>query len=570
MELQTFVEPVLRSLSDLEVAALQVVVEALIGDLVPLDCRRLIVGDNIAVGSTDFLQGIAGSDQHIVKYRHTAGISYGILIHRQSAIGGAVQMELHALDKTVLRSLRDLQISTAQSVIERDGRGLATDDSDSLRGLRFILIIGLLSNGIGAGKQIQIDCTVLTGRNRLIDAIAGDIELDTLDFAVFAGFYDVANAIGLCVQFEVEEHRGFCAGGHCLLAGAAPNEHFAHAEIGLLLRRDHHSIGNHVLAGEGVLVFAASHGNAAGREVDIGQGVVGVGQGDAVVVIRLIVFHGVGLCVALIARGEARHNVVLGHLLQNPVVALLCGSALDGVVVHIRINAVVGGNGGRARAELLLVLPDDALRRIGEVIIVRSGNGGGHALMIAVHQRHHDSVLRGNRQILKILAVLAAGGIVGVAVVEGHTALNAVHMMLIAVAVDHHIFVLGIAGAVGLHIETAVIVIEDGRGGRLAVEHFSIRTDIMTSIRGGTLRAFLDRPCKRRCRKHCDDHEDSKKCREQLRALGFGNTIHIDFSSFHFFDKEKALRYFSRGLRPCCCVLMLCEYKVDDVRAAAD
>ena len=55
----------------------------------------------------------------------------------------------------------------------------------------------------------------------------------------------------------------------------------------------HHSIGNHVLAGEGVLVFAASHGNAAGREVDIGQGVVDVGQGDAVVVIRLIVFHGV-------------------------------------------------------------------------------------------------------------------------------------------------------------------------------------------------------------------------------------------------------------------------------------
>ena len=61
----------------------------------------------------------------------------------------------------------------------------------------------------------------------------------------------------------------------------------------------------------------------------------------------------------------------------------------------------------------------------------------------------------------------------------------------------------------------------------------------MISIRGGTLRAFLDRPCKRRCRKHCDDHEDSEKCREQLRALGFDNTIHIDFSSFHFLIKKK-------------------------------
>ena len=539
MELQTFVEPILRSLSDFEVAALQVVVEALIGDFVPLDSSGLTVGNNIAVGSTDFLQGIAGSDEHIVKYRDTAGISDGVLIYRQSAIGGAIQMELHALDEAILRSLRDLQISTAQGVIERDGRGLAADDGDSLCRLRFILIIGLLSNGIGSGKQIQIDCTVLTGRNRLIDAIAGDIELNTLDFAVLAGFYNVANAIGLCVQFEVEVHRVFCAGGHRLLARAAPNEHLAHAKIGLLLRRDHHSVGNHVLAGEGVLVSAAGDSNAAGREVDIGQGVVGIGQGDAVVVIRLIVLHGVGLSIALIAGSKARHNVVLGHLLQNPVVALLCGSALDGVVIHIRINAVVGGNGGRARAELLLVLPDDALCCKCEVIIVRTGNRAAHALVIAVHQRHHNSVLCGDRQILKILAVLAAGGIVGVAVVEGYAALNAVHMMLIAVAVDHHILVLGIAGAIGLHIETAVIVVEDGSGGRFAVEHFSIRTDIMISIRGGTLRAFLDRPCKRRCRKHCDDHEDSEKCREQLRALGFGNTIHIDFSSFHFLIKKK-------------------------------
>ena len=221
-------------------------------------------------------------------------------------------MELQALDKAILRSFRDLQISTAQGVIERDSRGLAADDGNSLRGLRFILIISLLSNGIGSGKQIQIDCTVLTGRNRLIDAIAGDIELDTLDFAVLAGFYNVANAIGLCVQFEVEVHRVFCARGHRLLAGAAPNKHLAHAEIGFLLRRDHHSIGNHVLAGEGVLVSAASHGNAAGREVDIGQGVVGIGQGNTVVVLRSIIEHRVGLSTALAARRKARNNIVLG------------------------------------------------------------------------------------------------------------------------------------------------------------------------------------------------------------------------------------------------------------------
>ena len=181
----------------------------------------------------------------------------------------------------------------------------------------------------------------------------------------------MANAIGLCVQFEVEVHRVFCAGCHRLLAGATPNEHFAHAEIGLLLRRDHRSVGNHVLAGEGVLVSAAGDGNAAGREVDIGQGVVGVGQGDAVVVIRLIVFHGVGLCVALIARGEARHNVVLGHLLQNPVVALLSRTIFQGSIEQIGFNAICGYKACRARSDLLLILPDDTLCRVDEVIHVR-------------------------------------------------------------------------------------------------------------------------------------------------------------------------------------------------------
>ena len=41
------------------------------------------------------------------------------------------------------------------------------------------------------------------------------------------------------------------------------------------------------------------------------------------------------------------------------------------------------------------------------------------------------------------------------------------------------------------------------------------------------------------------------------------------FFILSFWCKEKALRYFSRGLRPCC-VVMLREYKVDGVRAAAD
>ena len=348
MELQTFVEPILCGLSDLEIAALQVVVEALIGDLVPLDCRSLIVGDNIAVGSADFLEGIAGADQHIIKDSDTAGIGDGIFVHRQSAVGSAIEMKLDALDQPVLCGLGNLEVTAAQSVVEGYGRGLAADDGNGLCRLCLVLVIGKLRHSIGAGEQVEVDSTVLTGRDRLIDSIAGDVELDALNLAVFAGFHDMADALGFRVQLEVEEHGIFRAGSHRLLAGTAPNEHLAHTEVGLLLRGDHHGTGDHVLAREGILISAAGDGNAAGREIDVGESVVGVGQGNAVVVICLIVLHRVGLRIALIAGGEARHNVVSGHLLQDPVVAFLGRSALNGVVVHIRVNAVVGGNGGRA------------------------------------------------------------------------------------------------------------------------------------------------------------------------------------------------------------------------------
>ena len=317
-------------------------------------------------------------------------------------------MELHALDQPVFRGLGDLEITTAQGVVEGYGRGLAADDGDGLSRLRFVFVIGKLRHGIGAGEQVEINRAVLAGRDSLIDAVAGDRELDALDLAVLAGFDDVADALGFRVQLEVEEHGIFRAGSHRLFAGATPNEHLAHAEVGFLLRGDHHGVGNHVLACEGVLISAAGDGNAAFGEVDVGEGIVGIGQRDAVVVIRLIVLHRVGLRIALTAGGEARHDVMLGHLIQNPVVALFSRTVLQRGIEQIRVNAVCRGKACGAGSDLLLILPDDALCRVDEIIHIRSGNGRRHIVMPAIHQRHHNAVLRGNGQVLKILAVLAA------------------------------------------------------------------------------------------------------------------------------------------------------------------
>ena len=99
-------------------------------------------------------------------------------------------MKLHALDQPVFGDLGDFEITAAQGVVEGYGRGLSADDGDGLSRLRFILVIGKLRHCIGAGEQIEIDGAVLAGSDSLIDAVAGDIELDALDLAVLTGLYD--------------------------------------------------------------------------------------------------------------------------------------------------------------------------------------------------------------------------------------------------------------------------------------------------------------------------------------------------------------------------------------------
>ena len=528
VELHSLDKPVFSGLCNLEIAALKLVVKALVHDLVPFDSSRLIIGDDIAVRSADLFKCITGADQHIIKHGNAAGICDGILIHRQTAIGSAVQMKLHALDKPVLSGLRDFEIAATQRVIESYGRGFAADDGNSLSCLSLVFVIGKLRHRIGAGKKIKIDGSVLSGRYRFIDAVAGNRELDALNLAVLTGLYDVADALSLRVQLEIEKHRVFCARSHRLLARTAPDKHLAHAKICPLLCGDHHSIGNHVLTGEGVLIAAAGNGDAACGEVDVGQSVIGIRQRNAVVVLGLVILHRVGLSIALIAGREARHNIVLRHLIQNPVVALLSRTVLEGIIEQIRVYTVCRSAACGARSDLLLVFPDDALRRIDEVIDIRAYDRRRHIIMPPVHERHHNSVLCGNGQILKILAILSARAVVGVAVIVGHTGLDAVHMIVIACAVNHQILVSSETASVIDGIKTAVVIVEDDVTG-LAVVVVSIRAEIQVSIGGSAFCAFLSRPCECSCGKHRNDHEDGKKRGEQPRALGFEKNIHLVF-----------------------------------------
>ena len=73
-----------------------------------------------------------------------------------------------------------------------------------------------------------------------------------------------------------------------------------------------------------------------------------------------------------------------------------------------RVALVLGASCG-ACSELLLILPDDDLRRKRIIVIIRSGNRGIQTLLPAVYRCEHNALACGSRQILKISAVAAAG-----------------------------------------------------------------------------------------------------------------------------------------------------------------
>ena len=250
-----------------------------------------------------------------------------------------------------------------------------------------------------------------------------------------------------------------------------------------------------------------------------------------------------------------------GHLLQNPVVAFLSRTIFQGGIEQIGFNAICRCKACRTRSDLLLILPDDTLRRVDEIIHIRSCNGRRSSIVPAIHQRHHDSVLCGNGQILKILAVLAAGGIVSVAVVVGHAGLNTVHMMRGAVAVNHQVLISGNTAAVIRNIKASVIVIEESVA-CFAVVVVSVRAEILISVGGGTLRAFLGRPCECARGKHRNDHENGKECRKQSHALGFENSIHLDIHPFILIKKKPSAFQQRTSSR---IWLSLCEYEEDGV-----
>ena len=120
MELYSFIEPVLRGFNHLQAAALQNIVEAQTGDLCPFDGGGLVLGNNVPGFGVDFLDSIVAANQDVLECSNTLCIGSSIDVNTLAIQSSTIQMEFYALNQSVLRGLRYLQISTLQLILKAE------------------------------------------------------------------------------------------------------------------------------------------------------------------------------------------------------------------------------------------------------------------------------------------------------------------------------------------------------------------------------------------------------------------------------------------------------------------
>ena len=188
MESHAFHEVILGGLDDLEVTALQLVVKALLGYRIPFDLGSLTVGNNISLGSVNFLDGVILADEDVLEQRHAIFIGIGVFVNLFTRQGCPVKVEFHAFHETVLGGLNDFEVTALQFVVYFSGSNLIPFDLHVLAVGYDILEGGIyfLQHVTAADKnifEIRLSGAVHGGSHvNLGTAIggAGESELDTL------------------------------------------------------------------------------------------------------------------------------------------------------------------------------------------------------------------------------------------------------------------------------------------------------------------------------------------------------------------------------------------------------
>ena len=322
-----------------------------------------------------------------------------------------------------------------QNVAEMDGRSLAALNGDVLRGRGHIAVNRDFRHKISAGQKFLFHLPVIPGSDGLIDFIpqnirAGNAEGNAGHNAVLTGLDDLRGAVGLRLDVHKEGNRIAGAGHHGLVAGPAPDQHIV-GNRNVLSELKAHRVHNHVFAGEGVLVAVPAHGHAAaGKHFQVDIQVVGVGNSQGIDLPAGVPFQFQDRGIPLVRRGKGRDGGMGRHLFQNPVVCLFRRTPGNHAVILVRRSVTVAVSAIGVAPKLLLVFPEDDLRRNLIIVLIDPGNRKGGAGFPAIDRRQGNAALGSGREHIQVIAVgpvLRSIGIFGSVI--GNPAFHTVDMM---------------------------------------------------------------------------------------------------------------------------------------------
>ena len=98
------------------------------GYRIPFDLGSLTVGNNISLGSVNFLDGVVLADEDVLKQRHAVFIGIGVFVNIFTGQGRSVKVEFHAFHETVLGGLNDFEVTALQFVVYFGGSNLIPFD----------------------------------------------------------------------------------------------------------------------------------------------------------------------------------------------------------------------------------------------------------------------------------------------------------------------------------------------------------------------------------------------------------------------------------------------------------
>ena len=118
-------------------------------------------------------------------------------------------MKNYALNKVVLGRFDNLQSTTLQHIAESDRRGVSRYNRNSLHTLRFVLFFGKFRYRVNTRHKFNIYRPVLFCSHSLVDAVACDIEFNTIYLVILRVLHDMTDACGFGLDFQIENNGIF-------------------------------------------------------------------------------------------------------------------------------------------------------------------------------------------------------------------------------------------------------------------------------------------------------------------------------------------------------------------------